>query len=230
MREIVFDTETTGLNAAGGDRLVEIGCVEIFDGFPTGNTFHRYLNPERDMPADAFAIHGLSIEFLKDKSKFADICADFVAFIGDAPLVAHNAAFDLGFVNAELERCKKPRISHERLVDTLSLARRRWPGSGNKLDDLCRRFSIDLSKRTKHGALLDSELLAEVYIEITGKRQGALLLTDANLPSFAPSGPVTKRPTPLKSLITAEELAAHRAFVDTLGEAAVWNDYLQEAA
>ena len=144
MREIVFDTETTGLDPYQGDRLVEIGCVELVNGFPTGNSFHYYLNPQRDMPEGAFKVHGLSSEFLKDKPFFADICDEFLAFVGDAPLIAHNAMFDLGFINAELERCKKAAIQRERLVDTLMLARRRYPGGSNRLDDLCMRFSIDL--------------------------------------------------------------------------------------
>ena len=181
MREIVFDTETTGLDPYQGDRLVEIGCVELINGFPTGNSFHSYLNPERDMPDAAFQVHGLSIEFLKDKPFFADVCEEFLAFVGDAPLIAHNAMFDLGFINAELERCKKAALQRERLVDTLMLARRRYPAGPNRLDDLCGRFSIDLSRRTKHGALLDAELLAEVYVELTGKRQARLGLVDASV-------------------------------------------------
>ena len=181
MREIVFDTETTGLDPYQGDRLVEIGCVELINGFPTGNSFHRYLNPERDVPEGAFKVHGLSREFLKDKPLFAEICDEFLDFVGDAPLVAHNAMFDLGFINAELERCKKAALQRERLVDTLMLARRRYPAGPNKLDDLCARFSIDLSRRTKHGALLDAELLAEVYVELTGKRQARLGLVDASV-------------------------------------------------
>ena len=156
MREIVLDTETTGLDPLRGDRLVEIGCVELVNGFPTGNSFHHYLNPEREMSDAAFQVHGLSSEFLKDKPLFADVCEEFLAFVGDAPLVAHNAMFDLGFINAELERCKKAAIARERLVDTLMLARRRYPGGSNRLDDLCARYGIALARRTKHGALLDA--------------------------------------------------------------------------
>ena len=230
MREIVFDTETTGLDPYQGDRLVEIGCVELLNGFPSGNSFHRYLNPQRDMPEGAFKVHGLSIEFLKDKPLFADVCDEFAAFIGDAPLIAHNAMFDLGFINAELERCKRAAIPRDRLIDTLMLARRRYPAGPNKLDDLCGRFSIDLSRRTKHGALLDAELLAEVYIELTGKRQTRLSLVDETIGTAQQAGGVIVvkvRPVPLVLRITDAEREAHLAFIGTLGEKAIWNDYLQ---
>jgi DNA polymerase III subunit epsilon len=228
MREIVFDTETTGLDPYQGDRLVEIGCVELINGFPSGNTFHRYLNPQRDMPEGAFKVHGLSADFLSDKPLFADVCEDFIAFIGDAPLIAHNAMFDLGFINAELERCKKPAVLRDRLIDTLMLARRKFPGGQNNLDALCARFSIDTSKRTKHGALLDSELLAEVYIELTGKRQTALSLIDvsATVTQIGAVAVVKARPAPLPSAVTDAEREAHRAFVATLGDKAIWNEYL----
>jgi DNA polymerase-3 subunit epsilon len=228
MREIVFDTETTGLDPYQGDRLVEIGCVELVNGFPTGQSFHRYLNPERDVPEGAFKVHGLSREFLMDKPLFSEVCDDFLDFVGDAPLVAHNAMFDLGFVNAELERCKKAPIPRERLVDTLMLARRRYPGGANKLDDLCLRFSIDLSRRTKHGALLDAELLAEVYVELTGKRQARLSLVDVtvNVATVSAVAAVRARPAPLVPRLTDAEREAHLAFVATLGEKAIWRDYL----
>jgi len=227
MREIVFDTETTGLDPYQGDRLVEIGCVELVNGFSTGNSFHYYLNPEREMSEGALQVHGLSTEFLRDKPLFADICDEFLAFVGDAPLVAHNAMFDLGFINAELERCKKAAIQRERLVDTLMLARRRYPAGPNKLDDLCGRFSIDLSRRTKHGALLDAELLAEVYVELTGKRQARLGLIDAVvMPQGGAIVVVRVRPAPLAPRVTDAEREAHRAFVATLGEKAIWKDYL----
>jgi DNA polymerase III subunit epsilon len=231
MREVVFDTETTGLDPYQGDRLVEIGCVELLNGFPTGQSFHRYLNPERDVPEGAFKVHGLSREFLMDKPLFAEVCDDFLDFVGDAPLVAHNAMFDLGFVNAELERCKKAAIPRERLVDTLMLARRRYPGGANKLDDLCLRFSIDLSRRTKHGALLDAELLAEVYVELTGKRQARLSLVDVtvNVATVSTIAVVRARPAPLPPRLTDAERAAHLAFVATLGEKAIWKDYLPAA-
>ena len=227
MREIVFDTETTGLDAYQGDRLVEIGCVELVNGFPTGQSFHRYLNPERDMPEAAFSVHGLSSDFLRDKPVFAEVCEELLAFVGDAPLVAHNAMFDLGFINAELERCQRPPLQRERLVDTLMLARRRYPAGPNKLDDLCLRFSIDLSRRTKHGALLDAELLAEVYVELTGKRQARLGLIDvaAAVTAQGTIVAVRVRPAPLPSRLTDAEREAHRAFVATLGEKAIWKDY-----
>ena len=176
MREIILDTETTGLDPLRGDRLVEIGCVEIFNRMPTGQTFHRHLNPERDMPAEAFAVHGLSSEFLADKPLFAEVVEEFLEFIADAPLVIHNASFDISFINAELDRIKRPPIARERLVDTLLLARRKHPGVSNRLDDLCSRYAIDNSRRTKHGALLDAELLAEVYIDLIGARQSQLIL------------------------------------------------------
>src|SRR3979411_3495521 len=171
MREIVLDTETTGLDPLRGDRLVEIGCVEILNRMPTGQTFHRHLNPERDMPAEAFAVHGLSSEFLADKPLFTHVVEEFLEFIADAPVVTHNASFDVGFLNAELERIKRPAIARERLVDTLLLARRKHPGVSHRLDDLCSRYGIDHSRRTKHGALLDAELLAAVYIRLVGARE-----------------------------------------------------------
>src|SRR3954469_10946457 len=230
MREIIFDTETTGLDPYQGDRLVEIGCVELVNGFPTGKTFHAYINPERDVPEQAFAVHGLSSEFLKDKPVFADVCEEFLAFVGDAPLIAHNAMFDLGFINAELERCKCAALQRERLVDTLMLARRRYPAGPNRLDDLCARFSIDASRRTKHGALLDAELLAEVYVELTGKRQARLGLIDVQVGATQQVViTVRARPAPLAPRLSEAERAEHRAFVATLGEKAIWNDYLAAA-
>ena len=162
MREIVLDTETTGLDPFGGHRMVEIGCVELVNRMPSGRHFHRYVNPEREVPEEAFAVHGLSSEFLRDKPVFADIVDELLSFIGDAPLVAHNAVFDLGFLNAELERAGKAAVGHERLVDTLLLARRKYPAGPNRLDDLCTRYGIDNSQRTTHGALLDAKILAEV--------------------------------------------------------------------
>jgi DNA polymerase-3 subunit epsilon len=232
MREIVFDTETTGLDPLSGDRLVEIGCIELVNRFPTGKVFHRYLNPERDMPEPAFKVHGLSVEFLKDKPRFAEVVEELVLFIGDeASLVAHNAMFDLGFLNAELKRAGKGEVSRERLVDTLMLARRKHPGGSNRLDDLCQRYKVDNSRRTKHGALLDAELLAEVYLELIGARQAMLGLTEAiagNGHTRAAQALGIVRPQPLLSRVTAEERAAHRAFVATLGEAAVWRTYLSE--
>jgi DNA polymerase III subunit epsilon len=229
VREIVFDTETTGLDPYQGHRLVEIGCIEMVNRFPTGQTFHRYVNPERDMPAEAFAIHGLSHDFLKSQPVFANIVVDLLAFIGDAALVAHNASFDLGFLNAELERVKQTGIPRDRLIDTLLLARRKYPGSSNRLDDLCVRFGIDNSRRTKHGALLDAELLAEVYVELVDARQAQLgLVTTPASPiivgNFAISAKV--RPVPLRPRISDAERAAHGALVAELGVKAIWNDYI----
>jgi DNA polymerase III subunit epsilon len=228
MREIVFDTETTGLDPYQGHRLIEIGCIELVNRFPTGQTFHRHLNPERDVPAEAFAIHGLSYDFLRSKPVFADIAVDLLAFVGDAPLVAHNASFDLGFLNAELERVKQAGIPRDRLIDTLQLARRKYPGSSNRLDDLCARFGIDNSRRTKHGALLDAELLAEVYIELIGARQAQLGLVAVTAVPITVSNiniPLKTRPIPLPLRVTDIERAAHRALVAELGVKAIWNDY-----
>jgi DNA polymerase-3 subunit epsilon len=228
MREIVFDTETTGLDPYQGHRLIEIGCIELVNRFPTGQTFHRHLNPERDVPAEAFAIHGLSYDFLRSKPVFADIAVDLLAFVGDAPLVAHNASFDLGFLNAELERVKQAGIPRDRLIDTLQLARRKYPGSSNRLDDLCARFGIDNSRRTKHGALLDAELLAEVYVELIGARQAQLGLVAVAAVPITVSNiniPLKTRPIPLPLRVTDIERAAHRALVAELGVKAIWNDY-----
>jgi DNA polymerase III subunit epsilon len=229
MREIALDTETTGLDPLTGDRLVEIGCVELVNGIPTGATFQRYLNPERDVPAAAVAIHGLSAEFLQDKPCFAEIAAEFVAFIGDAPLIAHNASFDIGFLNAELGRATLAPIGADRVIDTLLLARRKHPGGSNRLDDLCARYGIDNSRRTRHGALLDAEILAAVYVELIGARQAILSLVEAGRAQIVPGAAVRTRPTPLGTRLTADELDAHRAFVATLGKA-IWNDYLEVEA
>jgi DNA polymerase-3 subunit epsilon len=228
MREIVFDTETTGLDPLQGHRMVEIGCIELMNRFPTGRVFHRYFNPERDMPAEAFAVHGLSVEFLKDKPRFAEAADELAAFIEDAALIAHNALFDLSFLNAELERCAKQAVARDRLVDTLMLARRRHPAGPNRLDDLCSRYGVDNSRRTKHGALLDAELLAEVYVELTGKRQARLGLIEAVgvTAQGTPIMLVRVRPTPLAPRVSDEERAAHQAFVATLGDKAVWKDYI----
>jgi DNA polymerase III subunit epsilon len=229
MREIVLDTETTGLDPYQGHRVIEIGCIELINRIPSGQTFHRYLNPERDMPAEALAVHGLSAEFLKDKPLFADIAEELVAFIADAPLVIHNAAFDIAFLNAELERAKLPVLMRERLVDTLLLARRKYPGGSNRLDDLCARYGIDNSRRTKHGALLDAELLAEVYLELIEARQAQLGLTEVGglaVMSQRSAFVVRLRPTPLKSRISEEERDAHRRFIASLGASAIWRDYL----
>jgi len=228
MREIVFDTETTGLDPLAGDRLVEIGCIEMVNRFPTGKTFHFYFNPERDMPETAFKIHGLSIEFLRDKPLFAEKADELVAFLGDAQLVAHNAMFDLGFLNAELERVGRAAVSRDRMIDTLLLARRKHPGGSNRLDDLCLRYQIDNSRRSKHGALLDAELLAEVYVELIGARQASLVLSQAATPEAAIGAiaAVRERTVPLAVRLTEEDRAAHRRFVATLGDGAIWRQYL----
>ncbi len=236
MREIVFDTETTGLNPLGGDRIVEIGCVEMVNRLPTGQTFHVYLNPERDMPDGAFRVHGLSAEFLADKPLFAAVAQEFMDFIGDAALVAHNASFDMGFINAELVRAKMPGIANERVIDTLQLARRKHPFGPNSLDALCQRYNIDNSRRTKHGALLDSEILAEVYIELTGGRQADLGLapvetatTDIAKAQLATARIAQSRPNALPDRLRDVELTAHRTFVATLSGEPIWKDYMREA-
>lgn len=227
MREIVLDTETTGLDPLRGDRLVEIGCIEIFNRMPTGQTFHRYINPQRDMPKEAFDVHGLSAEFLADKPLFSSVVDEFLEFVGDAPLVIHNASFDIGFINAELEKVSRVAIPRERLVDTLLLARRKHPGVSNRLDDLCSRYSIDNSRRTKHGALLDAELLAEVYVDLIGARQSQLILADNVQIQVGVSAdtPRRQRAEPLPARLTAAELAAHQAFIATLGEKALWGEF-----
>jgi DNA polymerase III subunit epsilon len=229
MREIIFDTETTGLSPRDGDRLVEIGCVEMVNRFPTGRVFHKYCNPERDMPAEAFAVHGLSSDFLKDKPRFAEIAQDFADFIDGATLVAHNASFDMGFINAEFERVGLPTIGPERVVDTVAIARRKFPGAKASLDALCERFGISNAHRVKHGALLDAEILAEVYSELLGGKQTALVLESARAERDGSGAMLVpaKRPEPLPPRITAAEIAAHAAFVATLGEKAVWNRYIE---
>jgi DNA polymerase-3 subunit epsilon len=226
MREIVLDTETTGLDPLRGDRLVEIGCVELINRIPSGQVFHVYLNPERDMPAEAFAVHGLSSEFLADKKRFAEIAAEFLAFVADAPLVIHNAQFDVGFINAELERASHGLIGRERLVDTLLMARRKHPGVSNKLDELCKRYAIDNSRRTKHGALLDAELLAEVYLELLGERQASLVLNESRETiRLSADQKRRQRLEPLTPRLATDDLAAHDTFVVALGEKALWKDY-----
>jgi DNA polymerase-3 subunit epsilon len=232
MREIVLDTETTGLDPLRGDRLVEVGCVELINRMPTGQTFHRYMNPEREMAAEAFAVHGLSTQFLSDKPYFHEVVEDFLAFIGDAPLVIHNASFDISFINAELDRIKRSPIPRERLVDTLLLARRKHPGVSNRLDDLCSRYAIDNSHRTKHGALLDAELLAEVYVDLIGARQSQLILASETTEiRIGVSGemPRRQRAAPLAIRVSDADREAHRAFVATLGDKPIWMDYLPAA-
>ena len=220
MREIVLDTETTGLDPGQGHRLVELGCIELLNRIPTGATFHVYLNPERDVPAEAAAIHGLTADFLKDKPRFAEIVDDFLAFIGeDAPLVIHNAGFDHGFLCAELKRVERTLIARERLIDTLMLARRKHPAGPNRLDDLCTRYGIDNSRRTKHGALLDAEILAEVYVELIGARQAMLGLAETTARVANGEGAIAQRTRPiaLTPRVSEAERLAHREFVASLG-------------
>jgi DNA polymerase-3 subunit epsilon len=233
LREIVLDTETTGLDPLDGHRLVEIGCIELLNRMPSGQHFHRYVNPEREIPAEAFAVHGLSAEFLNDKPRFVEIAEELLSFLGDAPLVAHNAAFDLGFLNAELERAGKMSVGRERLIDTLLLARRKHPAGPNRLDDLCLRYSIDNSRRTKHGALLDAEILAEVYLELIGARQAQLILVEAGTAATGMGAAVASiraRPDALVPRLSPDEREAHEAFVATLGENAIWHEYLSMPA
>ena len=219
-REIVFDTETTGFDAEGNDRVVEIGCLELINHMPTGETYHQYINPERDMPQGAFEVHGLSVEFLSDYPVFADIAEDFLAFIGDAKLIAHNATFDMRFINAEMARMKQGPLSNERVIDTLPMARAKFPGAQNSLDALCRRFEVDNSSREKHGALLDSELLAEVYLELIGGRQPGLVLAASQ--KVATAARTTEILPPRPHAPTAEELAAHEAFIRDDVKDALW--------
>ena len=228
MREIVLDTETTGFDPESGDRIVEIGAVELWNHVATGVTFHEYINPERPMPQEAFEVHGLGDDFLREKPVFAQIAQKFVDFIGDAKLVIHNAAFDMKFLNAELKWVNKPQIPWEQALDTLAIARKKFPGSPASLDALCRRFGIDNSSRTLHGALLDSEILAEVYLELIGGRQPDFGLSQTGGQSrsggagSAGEWRPTKRPTPLPSRLSDTEKAAHAAFVEKLGENAIW--------
>jgi len=228
MREIIFDTETTGLDPKSGDRLVEIGCIEMVNRVPTGQTFHCYFNPDRDMPAAAEAVHGLSIAFLSDKPRFHERAAELLEFLGEETmLVAHNAGFDFGFVNAELEICGLPPLGRERMIDTVALARVRHPGAKNSLDALCTRYGIDRSHRTRHGALLDAELLAQVYVELTGGRQiGLGLAAETEVVEVATLS-VIRRDRPFRPArphaASAEELANHAAFLETVKQP-LWND------
>jgi DNA polymerase-3 subunit epsilon len=232
MREIIFDTETTGLDPKTGDRMVEIGCVEMVGRVETGRTFHAYYNPDRDMPVEAERVHGLSAAFLATKPRFAESVDDLLAFLGDAPLVAHNAGFDFGFLNAELERAGRTPIGLDRMVDTVVLARKKHPGAKLSLDALCTRYGIDRSHRVKHGALLDAELLAQVYVELTGGRQIGLGLADAGadvvvLPADGPAAPwyrpapAQERREPRPHAASPEELERHRAFIAGIA-GAIW--------
>jgi DNA polymerase III subunit epsilon len=230
MREIILDTETTGLDPLTGDRIVEIGCVEILNTIPTGQNYHVYINPERDMPDGAFRVHGLSAEFLSDKPVFSAIADEFLTFIQGAKLVIHNAEFDMRFINAELRRLGREIISMEHVIDTLALARRKHPGQPNSLDALCNRYGIDNSKRTKHGALLDSEILAEVYAELQGGRQTNLVLAPKAAARTTSAAQAVRgtRPNPLESLLTEAETAAHEAFIGKIGDKAVWHKYIKK--
>lgn len=241
MREIVLDTETTGFEPHEGDRIVEIGAIELMGHVPTGRTYHQYINPQRSMPIEAFGVHGIGPdllqppqdpkpgqETLRDKPLFKDIAQDFVDFIGDAKLVIHNAAFDMKFLNAELGWLNRPLLPMDQALDTLAIARRKFPGSPASLDALCRRFAIDNSSRTLHGALLDSEILAEVYLELIGGRQPDFALAADTRGRNADGGADDWRPMPrqepLAPRITKEEAAAHAAFVEKLGDGAVWKN------
>lgn len=241
MREIVLDTETTGFEPHEGDRIVEIGAVELMGHVPTGRTYHQYINPQRSMPAEAFGVHGIGPdlleppqepkpgqETLRDKPLFKDIAQDFVDFIGDAKLVIHNAAFDMKFLNAELGWLNRPLLPMDQAIDTLAIARRKFPGSPASLDALCRRFAIDNSSRTLHGALLDSEILAEVYLELIGGRQPDFALATDTRSRNANGGTDDWRPMPrqepLAPRITKEEAAAHAAFIEKLGDGAIWRN------
>lgn len=228
MREIVLDTETTGFEPSEGHRIVEIGAVELLNHLPTGNTFHQYINPQRSVPKEAFDVHGLGDDFLRDKPVFRAIGQAFLDFIGDAKLIIHNAAFDMKFLNAELEWAGLPGLPWPRAVDTLAMARSRFPGSPASLDALCRRFGVDNSRRDKHGALLDSEILAEVYLELIGGRQPDLVLAPVR-PTPGPSQVRVEsdwrpkpRPTPLPPRLTEAESSAHEAFLAKLGDASIW--------
>jgi DNA polymerase III subunit epsilon len=228
MREIVLDTETTGLDPTKGHRVVEIGAVEIINLIPTGKSFHAYLDPERDMPEEAFRVHGLSGEFLSAQKKFAEVAQEFCAFIEGGRLIIHNAEFDVKFLNAELSRLELPALDMSVVTDTLALARRRHPGAANSLDALCQRYGVDTTRREKHGALLDSQLLAEVYAELMGGRQAAFALAiESKVASLAETPLLRQRPESLESRLSPEEAAAHRIFVLALGKTPIWRRYLE---
>ena len=231
MREIILDTETTGLDPKRGDRVVEIGCVEIYNRIPTGREFHCFINPERDVPAEAENVHGISTAFLKDKPLFAKVADPLLEFLGSDTLVIHNAQFDIGFLNFELELAGKTALQMSRVVDTLALARRKHPAGPNSLDALCKRYGIDMSKRIKHGALIDCLLLAEVYVELLGERQAALGLQSKSAPAPVSKSERTvktgaiQRPQPLPARTNSASEAQHRVFIEELGAKAVWLKY-----
>lgn len=237
MREIIFDTETTGLDALGGDRIIEIGAIEMFNHVPTGRTFHQYLNPgDRQVHPDAYAVHDISNEQLKDEPPFEAIIDDFMAFFGEGRLIAHNASFDIGFFDAEMKRVGLKPFARSRVLDTLAVARLKYPGARNSLDALCQRYNIDNSHREKHGALLDSELLAEVYIELIGGKQASLTLgaknaadefgSNAGTDGWPSHPPAKTRPAPLSSRLTGEDEARHLEFVETFKSPALWLDQI----
>ncbi len=233
MREIVLDTETTGFDALKDDRIVEIGCIELENHLPTGNIHHVYINPERDMPEAAFRVHGLSNEMLSDKPVFAQIADEFLSFISNSPLIIHNAPFDIGFLNAELKRACHAELAMSRAIDTLQMARKKHPFGPNSLDALCRRYGVDNSARQLHGALLDCELLAEVYLELIGGRQPGLSLERNNPQAKAGQGKqqITKtapRPSPLPLNLDPEEIEAHRQLVNSLGKKAIWSSLINK--
>jgi len=224
VREIAFDTETTGFDARGDDRVTEIGCVELIDFLPTGKTWHAHINPQREISARVTEITGLTAEFLKDKPLFKDVADGFREFVGDSSLVAHNADFDRGFINAALERADYDPYPRKRFIDTLVLARQKFPGASNSLDALCKRFDISLASRTTHGALIDAELLAKVYLELKGGRVRSFDLQGKQKDVEIISAAVRARPTPLPSFITDEEQAKHKGFIENaLGETPIWN-------
>ena len=234
MREIIFDTETTGLYPKGGDRIIEIGALEYIDRFPTGRTFHEYINPEgREVHPEALAVHGISNEQLLDKPTFAQLNERFQEFFGEGNLVAHNASFDVSFLNAELDRLKLPPIEEDRVVDTLAIARRKHPGSPNSLDALCSRYGISNAHRTLHGALLDTELLAEVYLELTGGRQAGLgfgsdedtTVSTRSVKRMSDYPPQKQRAKPMAFAVGEDGLKAHAEFVSKLGDQAIWNQW-----
>jgi len=232
MREIVLDTETTGFDPASGDRLVEIGCVELVNHIPTGQEWHSFIDPQRDMPQSAFDVHGLSGEFLTGKPLFADVAADFLDFIGGDKLIIHNASFDIGFLNAELEQAGNVLLTMDRVIDTLALARRKHPGASNSLDALCRRYGVDSSERTKHGALIDCTLLAAVYIELIGGHQADLALANNVRTGSAVNGgqaTALQRERALPPRLSDGEREDHRVFVSTLGPKAIWTQFLTDA-
>jgi DNA polymerase-3 subunit epsilon len=231
-REIVMDTETTGLSPLTGDRVVEIGCVELFNHVPTGRHFHKYINPDRAMTEEAFQVHGLSDEFLRDKPRFADVADEMLEFFGDAALIAHNAPFDVQFLNFELEKAGR-RTLRNQVIDTVVVARDKHPGARVSLDALCKHYGIDNSRRTLHGALLDSEILADVYLELIGGRQVTLALVEETVVArgeIVIARPAPQRPSPLPPRLDDEQRAAHLALIRTMGEAALWGYYADEAA